>query len=137
MPRTNANFYRKLTALRNEQALMNIMQKNMDMCREMVADMAPKRTGEYAASIQSEIHRTNTGIVGTVFTPMTDLADWLEHGTGIYRDDGTGRQTPWVYPGPDFMTFYWTQGMKPQPHWELAIRATRAQLKQDIKELFR
>ena len=137
MANINANFYRKLRNLKDEQSLMNVLQKNADMCRNMIADLAPKRTGEYAASIQSEIHKTDTGIVGTVFTPMKDLRDWLEHGTGIYRDDGTGRQTPWVYPGTDFMTFYWTQGMRPQPHWGQAITATRIQKKKDIKELFR
>lgn len=47
-------------------------------------------------------------------------ADFLEHGTGIYRDSGDGRQTPWKYPNPyepydenGKPKFITTQGQKP------------------------
>ena len=133
----NTNFYRKLKKLKDEKQLMNILQKTVDECRDMIVENAPRDTGEYAASIQSEIHRTKTGVVGTVFTPMVELRNWLEHCTGIYRDDGTGRQTPWVYPGKDFGTFYWTQGMRPRPHWTPALQIAREKLKSNIKELYK
>ena len=133
----NSAFYKKLKSLTDETKYMNILYRNLEECRQMIVDNAPMRTGEYAASIQVDIDKSKTGIVGEIYTPMKDLRNWLEHGTGIYRDDGSGRQTPWTYYDRITGQFYRTVGMTPRPHWTPALSITRQKLRQDFKEALR
>ena len=52
-----------------------------------------KGTGELARSITSEAR----GLTGEVYTPL-EYAPYREYGTGLYAEDGKGRQdVPWVY----------------------------------------
>jgi hypothetical protein len=52
---------------------------------------APK--GELQRSITSKVE----DLKGTVYTPL-EIAPYIEYGTGIYAEDGKGRQeVPWVY----------------------------------------
>ena len=52
-----------------------------------------KGTGELANSITSEIK----GLTGEVYTPL-EYAPYREYGTGLYAENGKGRQdVPWVY----------------------------------------
>lgn len=40
-------------------------------------------------------------------------AVYVEHGTGIYADNGKGRQSPWVWRDKNG-DYHWTRGIKPQ-----------------------
>lgn len=40
-------------------------------------------------------------------------APYVEHGTGIYADSGTGRQSPWVWRDKNG-DYHWTRGIEPQ-----------------------
>ncbi|PEL17578.1 hypothetical protein [Bacillus wiedmannii] len=44
-----------------------------------------------------------------------DTSIYLEKGTGIYAEDGNGRQTPWMYRDPKSGKMVKTQGQHAQP----------------------
>jgi len=47
-----------------------------------------------------------------------NYAVYVEYGTGVYAENGQGRNTPWVAPiitSNDGLIFRWTQGMRPKP----------------------
>ncbi len=73
-------------------------------------------TGILRSSIRAE--RGEGRHEWTVFTDVF-YADWVEYGTGIYREadapGGPGRQSPWVYYWPERNRFVWTQGNMHQP----------------------
>ena len=41
------------------------------------------------------------------------FAPFVEYGTGIYADDGKGRQSPWVWRDKNG-DYHWTRGIRPQ-----------------------
>jgi HK97 gp10 family phage protein len=72
---------------------------------------APVDLGNLRRSIEYNVNMQEKEVViGT----NTEYAPYQEFGTGIYNEDGNGRQTPWTYRTPDGRVFT-TEGNKPQP----------------------
>lgn len=130
----NINVFRKLKAKYSEERLATILLDTLNEGKEIIADNAPIRTGTYVSSIHTEIHKTKTGIGGSIYTTMPQLRDWLENGTGIYRIDGQGRKTPWTYYDTYTGHFYTTRGMHPRPHWTPAREITKTKLLYNMKK---
>ena len=90
-------------------------------------------TGNLLNSIRSETEVNGDHITTRVYADAVSddgalYADFLEHGTGIYRDSGDGRQTPWKYPNPyepfdenGNRKFITTHGQKPTHFIQRAI----------------
>jgi len=57
-------------------------------------------------------------------------AVYVEKGTGIYAEDGNGRQTPWVYYDNKDSEYYYTQGQKPQKFLTPAVFDNVTELKE-------
>lgn len=55
------------------------------------------------------------GGLSAVITIGAFYAIYVEHGTGIYAEDGKGRKTPWVYFSDKLGRFVFTRGMRAQP----------------------
>ena len=88
------------------------------------------------------MQRSGNEIFAEVFTDLrldwhnVFLAELLEHGTGIYREDGTGRQTPWTYYNDRWKRFVFTRGIKPMPHWTPAYQMQTVKMKEGLRHVF-
>ena len=140
---SNASVYRKLDQIARGEILSQFLKENGTECWQRIVDTAPKDTGRYAASIQmTDVERHGNELSITIFTDLDSgwhgvpLAEFLEHGTGIFREDGTGRQTPWVYYNERWQRFVFTRGQKPQPHWSPAYYTQIAKIKEGLKHVF-
>lgn len=67
---------------------------------------------------------------GYVYTNV-EYAPYVEYGTGIWAEEGNGRQTPWVY-CDDEGEFHTTIGQKPQPYMRPALDDNIQNIKQLI-----
>lgn len=140
---SNADLYNKLDQIAKGDILAQFLKENGTECWKRIVDTAPKETGRYAASIQmTEVERNGNELSITIFTDLDSgwhgvpLAEFLEHGTGIFREDGSGRQTPWVYYNERWQRFVFTRGQKPQPHWSPAYFTQIAKIKEGLKHVF-
>jgi HK97 gp10 family phage protein len=101
----------------------------------------PVDTGNLRASYNTQIMKeTDTEIVVTTGSNKK-YAPYMEYGTGIYAEDGSGRQTPWAYyyeghkgDGPGLR---WTRGAHPQPHVRPAWEEGKEKLLGDIANRLR
>ena len=116
---------------------------------------APKGNGDLRRSITSKVE----GLTGEVYTPL-EYAPYVEYGTGIYAEDGKGRQNvPWVYvegstrKSTSSKTYteeeaaaaveylrskgleaYMTYGREPEPYMRPALYENTEQVKQILME---
>lgn len=67
---------------------------------------------------------------GYVYTNV-EYAPYVEYGTGIWAEEGNGRQTPWVY-CDDEGEFHTTIGQHPQPYMRPALDENVQNIKQLI-----
>lgn len=73
--------------------LDDALGKACAMVERSAKQKAPKGEGALRRSITSKVEDNQ----GVVFTPLF-YAPYVEYGTGIYAEDGKGRQNvPWVY----------------------------------------
>jgi HK97 gp10 family phage protein len=79
-------------------------------------ELAPVNTGALWKSIDAEIVENKDGQVVAKVGPTKDIeyAKYLEYGTGLYAENGQGRQTRWVYFNKYLQKFFSTIGMKPR-----------------------
>lgn len=82
-------------------------------------------TGETASSIQAEVENDGDDVVLTVYA--AEQAKYLEHGTGEYNDEGSGRGTPWSYQDREG-NWHTTTGMRAHPFIEPALDAVLPEL---------
>ncbi|ASF54196.1 HK97 gp10 family phage protein [Bacillus velezensis] len=61
------------------------------------------------------------GGLRAVISVGADYAVYVEYGTGIYAEEGGGRQTPWVYYDTKLNRWVVTRGMRAQPFWNPAV----------------
>ena len=91
---------------------------------------APKVNGELRRSISSKVENG----VGVVFTPLF-YAPYVEYGTGIFAENGNGRQdVPWTYKDEKSGKWVVTSGIHPQPYLRPALDENREAIIQIIKE---
>ena len=94
-----------------------------------------KPTGTLKRSIRAELKGRNSVEVGT----NLEDAVYVEHGTGLYAFDGTGRAStpehpiPWTYRGSDGR-FYTTYGMRPKPFLIPAFNSKKYNFIKYVKE---
>ena len=141
----NVKFFAKLDDLASGKKLEEFVQRQAEECWEQIVSTSPPevQTGQYIASIQvRDVQREGNEIFAEVFTDLrlewhnVFLAELLEHGTGIYREDGAGRQTPWTYFNKNWQRFVHTDGIKPMPHWTPAYEMQTVKMKEGIKHVF-
>ena len=90
---------------------------------------APKGNGELRRSITSKVDNDT----GVVFTPL-EYAPYVEFGTGLFAENGNGRQdVPWHYQD-DKGEWHTTSGMNPQPYMRPALYENREEIKRILKE---
>lgn len=141
----NVKFFAKLDDLASGKRLEEFVQRQAEECWEQIVTTTPPQvqTGQYIASIRvRDVQRSGNEIFAEVFTDLrldwhnVFLAELLEHGTGIYREDGTGRQTPWTYYNDRWKRFVFTRGIKPMPHWTPAYQMQTVKMKEGLRHVF-
>lgn len=122
----------KIEDIGDVQAIASAMQDACNLVEGAAKDKAPKDTGALRRSITSKIEVTGSEIDGIVFTPL-EYAPYVEYGTGLYAENGNGRQTPWVY-RDDKGDYHYTHGQHPQPFLRPALNENKDEIIQIIKE---
>ena len=122
----------KIEDIGDVQAIASAMQDACNLVEGAAKDKAPKDTGALRRSITSKIEVTGSEIDGIVFTPL-EYAPYVEYGTGLYAENGNGRQTPWVY-RDDKGDYHYTHGQHPQPFLRPALEENKDEIIQIIKE---
>ena len=93
---------------------------------------APKDNGELRRSIESSVEESGGNIVGIVSTPL-EYAPYVEYGTGLFAEDGNGRQdVPWHYQDEQG-EWHSTRGQPPQPYLRPALHNNRQYILRILK----
>lgn len=122
-----------LDNLVDTQELERAMAKAAIFIEGEAKKRAPRDTSNLANSITSKVETTGGEVVGTVFTPLY-YAPYVEYGTGLFAEDGNGRQdVPWRYQD-DKGEWHTTSGQHPQPFMRPALDENREQVIQILKE---
>ncbi len=128
---------KKIDKIDDVKSLTSAMYDVCDLVESSAKDKAPKDTGALRRSIQSKVEVTGNEIDGIVFTPL-EYAPYIEYGTGLYAENGNGRQTPWVY-RDDKGKYHYTKGYKGTtghgtPYMRPALNENKDEIIQIIKE---
>ena len=122
----------KIEDIGDVQAIASAMQDACNLVEGAAKDKAPKDTGALRRSITSKVEVTGNTIEGIVFTPL-EYAPYQEYGTGLFAENGNGRQTPWVY-RDDKGKYHYTTRQHPQPFLRPALNENKDEIIQIIKE---
>lgn len=94
---------------------------------------APVDKGRLRASIAMEPYKEGMAVrVGT----KVHYAPYVEHGTGIFAENGDGRKTPWRYKNRKGEVI-WTRGQKPQPYLHPAANEVKSAYIKDMKNILK
>ncbi|PZX07901.1 HK97 gp10 family phage protein [Psychrobacillus insolitus] len=96
--------------------------------------LAPEDDGSLKRSI--EVNFIDDGLTAVV-TVGAHYAIYVEYGTGIYAENGNGRQDAWTYYSIKLGRFVTTRGMRPQPFWFPAVEAGQKYFRKEMKKLGR
>ena len=122
----------KLDKMQDTSTIIAAMQDCCDLVEGSAKGKAPKDTGALRRSITSKVEVTGNTIEGIVFTPL-EYAQYQEYGTGMYAENGNGRQTPWVYKD-DKGKYHYTHGQHPQPFMRPALKENEQNINKKLKE---
>ena len=122
----------KLDKMQDTSTIVSAMQDACNLVEGAAKDKAPKDTGALRRSITNRVQVVGNQVSGIVFTPL-EYAPYIEYGTGLYAENGNGRQTPWVYKD-DKGNYHYTHGQHPQPFMRPALNENKDEIIQIIKE---
>jgi len=94
--------------------LQKFEQKGARVLIEGMKTRAAVDTGDMRDSVQSHITESSIQKIEDEVGPEVKYAIYQEYGTGIYAENGQGRQTPWVYRRKDGQ-YITTRGNRPHP----------------------
>lgn len=120
---------KKLLKVADQQTINQTLGKACAVVERAAKEKAPKGTGELRRSITSKVENNQ----GIIFTPL-EYAPYVEYGTGLFAEDGNGRQdVPWHYQD-DKGQWHTTSGMHPQPFMRPALNEHRVEILRILKE---
>ena len=127
----------KLNKLHDLEGIESGMGKACALVEREAKKKVPKDTGALRRSITSKVEVNGSEIDGIVFTPL-EYSPYIEYGTGLYAENGNGRQTPWVY-RDDKGKYHYTKGYKGTtghgtPFMRPALNENREKIIELIKE---
>lgn len=93
---------------------------------------APVDDGNLRDSIEVELLQ---GGLTAVVRVTANYAIYVEYGTGIYAKEGNGRDTPWTYYSDKLVRFVTTEGMRPQPFWDPAVKMGQRHFRREMRRL--
>ena len=118
----------KLTLFTDTDAVNSALGEACALVERSARQKAPKGSGDLRRSITSEVK----DLVGYVFTPL-EYAPYVEFGTGLFAENGNGRQeVPWCYKDEEGK-WHTTSGMYPHPFLRPALYENRKKILEKIK----
>ena len=121
-----------ISNMADEQALKQAMGQACALVEGEAKKKAPKGNGELRRSIESRVEVNGKDIVGVVSTPL-EYAPYVEFGTGLFAEEGNGRQdVPWRYQD-EKGEWHTTRGQKPQPYLRPALHENRENILRILK----
>ena len=122
-------------AQRFEEGLLDeisdIVYETARLIKTTAQALAPADDGSLRDSIEMKM----LGKYNAVVIVGADYAVWVEHGTGIYAENGNGRRTPWTYFSTKLGRYVTTEGMKAQKFWGPAVDAGQEYFKTEMRRL--
>lgn len=106
-----------------ERACLVVEDKAKDNC--------PVDLGTLRASITHKAVKQNGTIEGYVYT-NEEYAPHVEFGTGIYADNGQGRQTPWKFKDRKG-NWHTIEGQQPKKFISNALKSERDRVAQEFR----
>lgn len=123
----------RLENLVDTQKLEAAMARAVLLVEAEARKKAPRDNGDLSRSITSKVETSGGEVTGTVFTPLF-YAPYVEYGTGLFAEDGNGRQdVPWCYQD-DKGEWHSTSGQHPQPFMRPALDENREQVLRILQE---
>lgn len=120
------------TEMADAQELRRAMGQACALVEGEAKKKAPKGNGELRRSIESRVEDTGGDLAGVVSTPL-EYAPYVEFGTGLFAEEGNGRQdVPWHYQD-DKGEWHTTSGQKPQPYLRPALHENRENILRILK----
>lgn len=120
---------KRLLKVADQKTINQALGKACAVVERAAKEKAPKDTGELRKSITSKVENNQ----GIIFTPL-EYAPYVEYGTGLFAEDGNGRQdVPWHYQD-DKGQWHTTSGMKPHPFMRPALNEHRQEILRILKE---
>lgn len=120
---------KRLLKVADQKTINQALGKACAVVERVAKEKAPKDTGELRKSITSKVENNQ----GIIFTPL-EYAPYVEYGTGLFAEDGNGRQdVPWHYQD-DKGQWHTTSGMHPQPFMRPALNENRVEILRILKE---
>ena len=121
-----------MTEISDPHELQQALGKACALVEGEAKKKAPKGNGELRRSIESRVEDNGGDLVGVVFTPL-EYAPYVEFGTGLFAENGDGRQdVPWCYKD-EKGEWHTTRGQKPQPYLRPALQENRQTILKILK----
>jgi HK97 gp10 family phage protein len=121
-----------ITDIADGQELKKAMGKACALVEGEARKNAPKGDGTLRNSIESSVENSGGDIVGVVSTPL-EYAPYVEFGTGLFAEDGGGRQdVPWHYQD-EKGEWHTTKGQNPHPFLRPALQENRENILRILK----
>ncbi len=114
---------------------LGIEKKGAGVLIDGMKQRAARDSGEMAESVKQHIVKSDLSGVEDDIGPEVSYAIYQEYGTGIYAENGNGRQTPWVYRRKDGK-FITTRGNRPHPFVRPAAREDKDKVIEAIDKEF-
>ena len=98
-------------------------------------------TGQLISSIHAETTANEDEIITDIYIDAksnegTWYAEFLEYGTGIYNENGNGRQTPWAWQDRNG-DWHTTRGMRADPFIRPSVAEHVGELDENIDHILR
>ena len=121
-----------LTDIADPQELKQALGKACALVEGEARKNAPKGDGTLRNSIENRVEENGNDLVGVVFTPL-EYAPYVEFGTGLFAENGDGRQdVPWCYKD-DKGEWHSTRGQHPKPYLRPALHENRENVLRILK----
>ena len=122
---------KRLNKVVNPDSVANALGQACALVERSAKQKAPKGDGDLRRSITSKVDIAEQQ--GIVFTAL-EYAPYVEYGTGLFAEDGNGRQdVPWHYQD-EKGEWHTTSGQEPQPFMRPALDENRQEIIRIIKE---
>lgn len=109
-----------------------VVAETAEMMANQMRALAPVDDGNLRDSI--EVKYFNKGLSAKI-TVGSFYGIFLEHGTGIYSDTGTGRKDAWVYWSDKLNRFVFTRGIRPQPFFRPSVEQALNHFQREMNKL--
>lgn len=122
-------------ARRFEEGLLDkisdIVYETARLIQTQAKALAPVDDGSLRDSIEMKMLGKHNAVV----TVGVHYVIYVEYGTGIYAQNGNGRQTAWTYFSTKLGRYVTTEGMRAQPFWGPAVDAGRDYFETEMRRL--